>query len=90
MKEINVREIIGTDFNSEDAILVKRLIKENIQEDITLDFEGVSNVPKGFFASLLFDVMGVQDRDYYISHLNVKNLSNSKDFRRVLWGTSFN
>lgn len=90
MKEINVKEVIGQEFNTEDAIIVKRLIKENINDEVTLDFEGINNVPSGFFASLLYDIMGIIGRDYFISHLSVKNLSNIKDFQRVLWGTSFN
>ena len=88
MKEIIIKDIVGTEFKAEDAILVKRLIKANINDKIVLNFEGINNVPCGFFANLLMDLICFKDRSSIISKLSVNNLSNIKDFNRVLRGTS--
>lgn len=90
MKELKIREIIGTEVKSEDAIIIKRLIKENLPDKVVLDFENVKQVSGGFFPNLLTDLISTKTREYMISVLSVKNLSNEKDFNRVLFGTSIN
>ncbi len=90
MKELKVRDLLGTDVKCEDAIIVKRMIKQTLPEKVVLDFENVHNIPGGFFANLLTDLISTKTRDYVASTIDVKNLSNEKDFKRVLLGTSFN
>lgn len=90
MKELKLREILGTEVRTEDAIIVKRMINQNLPEKIVLDFENIKNIPGGFFANLLTDLISTKTREYIASVIDVKNLSNEKDFKRVLLGTSFN
>lgn len=88
MKEIKVKELIGTELRNEDAILLKELISENLQNKIVLDFKDTKTIPGTFFASLLTDLISTKTRDYIASNVIVKNLSNENDFKKVLLGTS--
>lgn len=90
MKNILVKDFIGETIQVEDAVLIKSVIKDNLDENIILDFEGTREVPISFFASLLYDMMYTKGRDYVMEHLGVKNLSNMCDFNRVIKGTAFN
>lgn len=89
MKEIKVKDYIGTDIRPEDAILLKKVVRENLPQDITLDFEGIKRIPSSFYSNLLVDIMGTENRSFVASHLKVKNLKDEKDFKRVLFGTNF-
>lgn len=88
MKEVKVKELIGTELRNEDAIILKELISENLQNKIVLDFEDTKTIPGTFFASLLTELISTKTRDYVASNIIVKNLSNEDDFRKVLLGTS--
>ncbi|WP_179631957.1 STAS-like domain-containing protein [Clostridium peptidivorans] len=88
MKEVRVRDLIGTELKNEDAIILKELIAENLQNKIVLDFEDTKTIPGTFFASLLTDLISTKTRDYVASNIVVKNLSNEGDFKKVLLGTS--
>lgn len=88
--KINVREFLGENFVVEDAILLREFIQENIGQDIELDFEGFERIPTTFLCCLFTDLINKNGRDFIISHINVKNLSNSKDYSRVVRGTTFN
>ena len=47
---INVKEVLGDKINVEDAIVLRDIIKNSINEGITLDFSGVENIPSTFLA----------------------------------------
>lgn len=87
--EIKVKEFLGENFNIEDAILLRQEINKNCNENITLDFEGIENVPATFFNCLFGDVLYGTARQEIFEHINVKNLSNIKDYSRVVLGTAF-
>lgn len=88
MKEVKIRDLIGSELKNEDAIILKELIAENLQDKIVLDFEDTKTIPGTFFASLLTDLISTKTRDYVASNVVVKNLSNENDFKKVLLGTS--
>ena len=88
MKEVKVTELIGSELKNEDAIILKELIAENLQDKIVLDFEDTKTIPGTFFASLLTELISTKTRDYVASNIIVKNLSNEDDFKKVLLGTS--
>jgi hypothetical protein len=90
LMKVNVRKFLGENFAVEDAILLRELIQENIGEEIELDFEGFDRVPTTFLCCLFTDLINKNGRDFIISHINVKNLSNSTDYSRVVRGTTFN
>jgi len=39
MREVKVRELIGTELKNEDAIILKGIISKNLKDKIVLDFE---------------------------------------------------
>lgn len=89
MKNIVVREVLGADCHPEDAIILKQIIEENWSEKVVLDFQQVEQVPCTFFSNLLTDLMDTKGRESIAEHVDVKNLSNEKSFKRVFQGTAF-
>lgn len=89
MTSIKVKDYIGNHLKAEDAILLRDVVKQNLKQDVLLDFKDVDRVSSTFFYNLLTDIMYKEGRDYVANHVDVKNLSNIKDFRRVLFGTAF-
>lgn len=91
--EILVRDVIGDEYESEDAIIlrefVRDLLNEEYKEDVTLNFDGMGRIPTTFLFSFFTDLINTKGRDYIINAVNVKNLSNSRDYKRVLLGTAF-
>lgn len=88
MKEIIIREIIGCKYGAEDAILIKREVKENLKEGVMLNFDGI-RATCSFLSTIFTDLILTFGRDYIISKVNIKNLSNDKAFKRVVIGTAF-
>lgn len=86
---INVREFLGKDYSIEDAIVLREYIQENIDKKIELDFEGLDRIPTTFLCCLFTDLINRQGRDYIIENIGVKNLSNYRDYSRVVIGTTF-
>ena len=84
MKEVKVKELIGSELRNEDAIILKELIIENLQNKIVLDFQDTKTIPGTFFASLLTDLISTKTRDYVASNIIVKNLSTEGNFKKVL------
>ena len=82
-KNVKVREILGKECNIEDAILLREIIR------IQLDFEGVNRVATTFLNCLLNDLITKYGRKYVFQQVDVKNLSNVRDFSRVVLGTTF-
>lgn len=88
-KSIKVKEILGKDYNIEDAILLREIIRNNLEDGIQLDFEGFNRIPTTFLNCLLSDLIVKYGRKYIFQQINVKNLSNIRDFSRVVLGTTF-
>ena len=87
--EIVVKNFLGENFNIEDAIILREELKKNTGKGIVLNFEGIKNVPATFFNCLLGDVLYGTARKEIFKRINVKNLSNIKDYSRVVLGTAF-
>ncbi|MCQ2969308.1 MAG: STAS-like domain-containing protein [Clostridium sp.] len=88
-KNIKVKEVLGKECNIEDAILLREIIRNNLQDGIQLDFEGFNRIPTTFLNCLLNDLIIKYDRKYIFKQVYVKNLSNVMDFSRVVLGTTF-
>ena len=88
-KNVKVREILGKECNIEDAILLREIIRNNLEDGIQLDFEGVNRVATTFLNCLLSDLIEKCGRKYISKQVDVKNLSNARDFSRVVLGTTF-
>lgn len=87
--DIKVRDILGENICIEDAILLREIIRTNINIGITIDFEGFEKISSVFLNSLLSDLINKFGREYIFKQVNVKNLSNYTDFSRVVLGTAF-
>lgn len=88
MKEIKVRDILGPNFTPEDIIVLKQMMDSHIDDDVVLDFENFEQVSCSFFATLLVNLFFKKGREHVLSHLKVKNLTNTEAFKRVAYGTS--
>lgn len=86
---INVREFLGEKINVEDAIVLRDYIEGNLNGEVELDFNGVDRVPTTFLTCLFTDMINKEGRENIISKINVKNLSNYRDYSRVVAGTTF-
>lgn len=90
---INVREFLGENINTEDAIVLRgyleKILDDN-QYDIELDFMGLERISTAFLTCLFTNLINKVGRQLIIEKINVKNLSNNKDYFRVVRGTSFN
>ena len=73
MLKVMVKDFLGESFAIEDAILLREWLKDNLNENITLDFSEIEKVPSTFFCSLFGDLINKEGRDYIFSHINVKN-----------------
>ncbi|MGL5822800.1 MAG: STAS-like domain-containing protein [Sarcina sp.] len=87
--EIRVREYLGENLRAEDAILLRGLVDNNIDNGINLNFEGINKVSTTFLTSLFSDLIYRKGRKKIIDKVNVKNLSNKADYSRVVMGTTF-
>ena len=88
-KNVKVREMLGKECNIEDAILLREIIRNNLEDGIQLDFEGVNRVSTTFLNCLLNDLITKYCRKYVFQQVDVKNLSNVSDVSRVVLGTTF-
>lgn len=86
---INVREMLGERINTEDAIVLRDYIEERLENNIELDFEGLDRVSTTFLTCLFTDLINKQGRDNICKKIDVKNLSNYRDYSRVVKGTTF-
>ncbi|MGL5151905.1 MAG: STAS-like domain-containing protein [Clostridium sp.] len=86
---IKVKDFLGENFAVEDAILLREIIKENLDEDIILDFDGINKVSTNFLTCLFGDLINKMGRGEIFNKINVKNLTNYTDYSRVVLGTSF-
>ncbi|MBP1890210.1 hypothetical protein J2Z53_001800 [Clostridium moniliforme] len=86
---INVKEFLGENFAVEDAIILRDQIKDNLNEEVVLDFEGLDKVPTTFLTCLFSELINEKGREAIFDAVNVKNLTNYNDFSRVVMGTTF-
>lgn len=86
---INVMDILGENITIEDAILLREIIRNNINLGVILDFDGFDRVPSTFLNTLFTDLIIKFGREYIFEQIDVKNLSNYRDFSRVVLGTTF-
>lgn len=87
--EIIVSNFLGTKLNNEDAIILRGIIDKNLNENIELNFEGIEKVSTTFLTCLFNDLIYRNGRECIIDKVNVKNLSNTNDYSRVVRGTTF-
>lgn len=87
--DVVVKDFVGTSFTKEDAIVLREFIRDNLDKKVQLDFSDIDRVPTTFFWCLLTDLFNENGREYVLDKINVKNLSNQRDFRRVTMGTAF-
>lgn len=87
--DIKVRDILGGNISIEDAILLREIVRTNINIGVTIDFEGFEKISSVFLNCLLSDLINKFGREYIFKQVTVKNLSNYTDFSRVVLGTTF-
>ena len=86
---IKIKEFLGENYSIEDAILLREIVKNNLDTGVTLDFDGLERIPSTFLICLFNDLINKIGRDYIFKQINVKNLSNYRDYSRVVLGTAF-
>ncbi|MCE9654830.1 MAG: STAS-like domain-containing protein [Clostridium celatum] len=86
---IKVKEFLGEKYSVEDAILLREIVKNNLELGVVLDFQGMTRIPTTFLNCLFSDLINKFGRDYIFKHIDVKNLSNYSDYSRVVLGTAF-
>lgn len=87
-KVINVKQVIGADFTCEDAILLKKDMIADGDNTTVLDFDGISDVPTTFFYNLFSDLLYTYDRSEAFKHIKVRNLLNTDNYKKVVYGTA--
>mgnify|MGYP001034699537 CR=1 FL=1 len=87
--EIKVKDILGEDITVEDAILLREMIRNNLNVGVVLDFEGFKRIPTTFLNMLFGDLINSFGRNLIFNQIDVKNLSNYTDYSRVVLGTTF-
>ena len=87
--EIKVKDILGEEITVEDAILLREIIRNNLNVGVVLDFEGFKRVPSTFINLLVGELLNSFGRDFIFRQISVKNLSNYTDYSRVVLGTTF-
>lgn len=87
-KIINVKQVIGTDFTCEDAILLKKDVLADGDVTTILDFDGISDVPTTFFYNLFSELLYTSDRKKSFERIKIKNLLNTDNYKKVVFGTA--
>lgn len=87
--DIKVKDFLGDNYSIEDAILLREIVKNNLDIGVSLDFEGFDRIPTTFLICLFSDLINKLGRDYIFKQIDVKNLSNYNDYSRVVLGTAF-
>lgn len=86
---IKIKDYLEEKYSIEDAILLREIIKNNLDLGVTLDFEGFDRIPTTFLTCLFSDLINKLGREYIFKQISVKNLSNYNDYSRVVLGTAF-
>ena len=88
-KNIKIKDFLGEKYSTEDAILLREIIKNNLSDGVELDFQGFDRIPTTFLNCLFSDLFNKLGREYVFKQIYVKNLSNYNDYSRVVLGTAF-
>lgn len=86
---IKIKDFLEENYSIEDAILLREIIKNNLDLGVILDFEGFERIPSTFLICLFSDLINKFGRGYIFKQIDVKNLSNYNDYSRVVLGTAF-
>ena len=86
---IKMKDFLGDNYSIEDAILLREIVKNNLDTGVALDFEGLERIPSTFLICLFSDLINKFGREYIFKQIDVKNLSNYNDYSRVVLGTAF-
>lgn len=86
---IKIKEFLGESYSIEDSILLREMIKNNLDTGVVLDFNGITRIPSTFLNCLFSDLINKFGREYIFKQIDVKNLSNYSDYSRVVLGTAF-
>ena len=54
---IKVRDLLGDNYSIEDAILLREIIRNNLDQGVILDFDGYDRVPSTFLINLFSDLI---------------------------------
>lgn len=86
---IKMKDFLGDNYSIEDAILLREIVKNNLDVGVSLNFEGLDRIPSTFLVCLFSDLINKFGREYIFKQIDVKNLSNYSDYSRVVLGTAF-
>ena len=86
---IKIKDFLGERYSIEDAILLREIVKNNLDNGVCLDLYGLDRIPSTFLTCLFSDLINKFGRDYIFKQIDVKNLSNYNDYSRVVLGTAF-
>lgn len=86
---IRIKDFLGNKYSIEEAILLREIVKNNLDTGLVLDFDGLERIPSTFLVCLFNDLINKFGRDYIFKQIDVKNLSNYRDYSRVVLGTAF-
>lgn len=86
---IKIKDFLGDKYSPEDAILLREIVKNNLEDGVVLDFQGMDRIPSTFLICLFNDLINKLGREYIFKQINVKNLTNYNDYSRVVLGTAF-
>ena len=54
---IKIKEFLGESYSIEDAILLREIVKNNLDTGVTLDFDGLERIPSTFLICLFTDLI---------------------------------
>ena len=54
---IKIKEFLGENYSIEDAILLREIVKNNLDTGVTLDFDGLERIPSTFLICLFNDLI---------------------------------
>ena len=54
---IKIKEFLGESYSIEDAILLREIVKNNLDTGVTLDFDGLERIPSTFLICLFQGIL---------------------------------
>ena len=89
---IKIKEFLGENYSIEDAILLREIVKNNLDTGITLDFDGLDRIPSTFLICLFNDLINKEQKRYFKRKMwSARNsfkayYFNSKDYKGGVGG----
>ena len=68
---IKIKEFLGESYSIEDAILLREIVKNNLDTGVTLDFDGLERIPSTFLICLFTDWINL-DETIFLNKLMLK------------------